>query len=60
MAYERVLDDDRRVVIVNFTDEPHPVDVADCTVEVASDGVGESQRYGGTVAGDQALVLRRS
>jgi alpha-glucosidase len=61
LAYERALDDDERVVIVNFTDQSHTVDVlGDWTVEVASDGVGEGERYAGTVAGDRALVLRRS
>jgi alpha-glucosidase len=61
LAYERALDDDERVVIVNFTDQSHTIDVlGDWTVEVASDGVGEGERYAGTVAGDRALVLRRS
>jgi hypothetical protein len=59
LAYERALDDDRRVVVINFIDQPRTVDVAgEWTVEVASDGAGERQRYGGVVVGDQALVLR--
>ncbi len=59
LAYERVLDDDRRVVIVNFTDADRTVSVGgDWTVDVASDGAGEGGRYAGAVAGDQAVVLR--
>ncbi|MBV8304044.1 MAG: DUF3459 domain-containing protein [Acidimicrobiia bacterium] len=59
LAYERAHDGDQRVVIVNFTDEPCTVAVSgEWTVEVASDGVGEGARYGGGVAGDQAVILR--
>jgi alpha-glucosidase len=59
LAYERRLDDDRRIVIVNFTHEEKTLAVADdWTVEVASDGRGEGEPYGGSVAGDQAVVLR--
>jgi alpha-glucosidase len=59
LAYERRLDDDRRVVIVNFTHDEKAVAVpGDWTVDVASDGAGEGAPYRGTVAGDQALVLR--
>ena len=59
LAYERADDRDRRMVIVNFTPERHAADLAgDWTVEVASDGAGEGQRYTGTVAANQALVLR--
>ena len=59
IAYEREHDGDRRVVIVNFTTEERATPVAgDWTVEVASDGQGEGDRYRGVVAGDQALVLR--
>jgi len=59
LAYERAHEGDRRVVLVNFSEERRTVDVAgNWTVEVGSDGAGEGQRYGGTVAGDQALLLR--
>jgi alpha-glucosidase len=59
LAYERATDGDRRVVVVNFSGEPHNVDVdGGWTVEVASDGAGEGERYTGVVAGDQALVLK--
>ncbi len=52
-------DGDRRVVLVNFGSDP--VSFAPrggWTVEVASDGREEGQRFGGSVAGDTALVLR--
>jgi alpha-glucosidase len=59
LAYERRLDDDRRIVIVNFSREEKAVSVpGDWTVEVASDGRGEGAPYRGSVARDQALVLR--
>jgi alpha-glucosidase len=59
LAYERATDGDRRVVVVNFSREQHDVDVdGGWTVEVASDGAGEGERYTGVVAGDQALVLK--
>jgi alpha-glucosidase len=59
LAYRRTLDDDRRVVVVNFTSDAHAVDIdGEWTVEVASDGAGEGEPYRGRVAGDQALVLR--
>ena len=63
LAYERVQDGDRRTVLVNFTDRERSVDVpGTCFVEVASDGVGEGEAYGGGLGGDQAVVLtcRRS
>src|SRR5437764_3295218 len=60
LAYNRALDDDERVVIVNFTNERHPVEVpGEWTVEVASDGAGEGEPYSGALAGDQAVILRR-
>ena len=49
---------DRRAVVVNF--RPDPVSFAPCgewIVEVASDGRGEGQRFGGSLAGDTAVVL---
>jgi alpha-glucosidase len=59
VAYERALGDDRRVVVVNFTDEAQAFDVpGEWTIEIASDGVDEGQAYGGTVGGDQASVVR--
>ncbi len=59
LAWERTHDGDRRVVLVNFTAAPVEVPVAaDCTVEVASDGVGEGGSYPGRLEADQALVLR--
>jgi alpha-glucosidase len=57
LAYERRLGDDRRTVLVNFTasEVPHP---AVGIVEVASDGRGEGEAYGGVLGPEQALVLR--
>jgi alpha-glucosidase len=58
LAYRRRDGDDERVVLVNFAERP-----VDCAlpgtrmVAVASDGAGESHRYRGTLAPDQALVL---
>lgn len=59
LAYERRHGGDRRVVIVNFTEQPQTVslDVA-LTVEVASDGAGEGVPFLGRVGPDQAIVLR--
>ena len=63
LAYERAVDGDngdRRVVIVNFTDQPHAVDLSgNCTVEVASDGAGEGEPYAGSIGADQAVLLSR-
>jgi alpha-glucosidase len=59
LAYERHREDDRRVTIVNFTSGPLVVPVAgNLRVAVASDGEGEGEPYGGTLAPDQALILR--
>jgi alpha-glucosidase len=62
LAYERRQAGDRRLVVVNFSDEavafplgPGP----SWTVEVASDGVGEGEPYRGTVGGSTALLLNR-
>jgi alpha-glucosidase len=57
LAYERVDGDDRRVVLINFTSEPKPVD-AKGTVEVSSTGDGEGHPFTGTLESDQAVVLR--
>ena len=49
---------DRRVVLVNFGSDP--VSYTPCgewIVEVASDGRGEGQGFGGSLAGDTAVVL---
>jgi alpha-glucosidase len=59
VAWRRQAGDDIRLVAVNFTGDERlrPLDAA-WTVEVASDGAGEGARYEGTLAPDQALVLR--
>ncbi len=61
LAWERSYADDRRLVLVNFGDEPADVGgVAgtDDIVEVASDGIGEGSSFTGRVGPAQALVLR--
>lgn len=59
LVYERVLDPDRRAVLINFTDNrlEVPLDYA-ATIEVSSDGGGEGQRWPGALGPAQAMVLR--
>jgi alpha-glucosidase len=59
LAYERTLGAERWVVAVNFTDAPVRWDAAG-TVTVASDGAGERASFTGTLAGNEAIVLRPS
>ncbi len=59
LAYRREHEEDARSVVINFTTEPHEVPLdGEWAVEVASNGVGEGDRYTGRVEGDQALLLR--
>ncbi|MDQ1395147.1 MAG: alpha-glucosidase [Acidimicrobiaceae bacterium] len=52
-------DDDRRVVIVNFTEDQADVPVAGTwLVEVEAEGRGEGQPYAGRVSAAAALILR--
>jgi hypothetical protein len=62
---ERSARADRRVVLVNFTDETISLDgtealgaTAGTTIEVASDRVGEGAPFTGRLGPDQALWLR--
>jgi len=57
LAFERVTEGERFVVLVNFAAVPTAV-VARGIVAVASDGVGERAAYGGTLAPGQAVVVR--
>ena len=58
LAYRRALDDDRRAVVVNYTDEPVRVPVeGDWLVQVASDGRDEGARYPGSVGSSAAVLL---
>ena len=57
LGYSRSEGDDRRVVLVSYATEPVDVDLAG-TVEVASDGVGEGEPFTGTLAPEQAVLLR--
>jgi len=58
-AYRRTCGDDVRVVLVNFGERAVecPLD-GGWQVEVASDGRGEGREYRGTLAPEQAVVLR--
>jgi alpha-glucosidase len=59
LAYRRARDGDTRVVLVNFTAERKSVDIREPrTVEVASDGTREGMAFDGTLAPDEAIVLR--
>jgi alpha-glucosidase len=60
LAYERTRDDDRRVVVLNFTSAPVPAPLdGPLLIEVASDGEGMGASYPGALGADQAVVLRR-
>jgi alpha-glucosidase len=57
LAYERVLADDRRTVLINFTDEPRVVGV-DGEVEVSSVERGEHEPFDGELRPNEAVLLR--
>jgi alpha-glucosidase len=57
VAWDRTAGADRRTILVNFTDRAVAC-AAEGTVEVASDGAGEGRAWAGTLAPDQAVVLR--
>jgi alpha-glucosidase len=60
LAYERQFGDDRRAVVVNFTDDKVRVPLDESWhVDVASDGVGEGKPYSGVVAPSAALLMSR-
>jgi alpha-glucosidase len=56
LAWERGAAGDRRIVLVNFTAARVAVPAAG-RVEVASDGAGEGEAFGGTLGPDAAVVL---
>ena len=63
LAWDRTSGDDRRRILVNFTDLPvdlgaSPAADGTWTVAVASDGVGEGDALGPTLGPDQAVLLR--
>ena len=61
LAYQRGGGDDRRVAAVNFESSPAALNLDGRWVcEVASDGRGDNEPYAGTLAGDQAVILRPS
>jgi len=60
LAYRRHCLDDERIICVNFDEAEHTfAQVGDWIIEVASDRIGEDQPFSGTVAAQQALILRR-
>jgi hypothetical protein len=60
LAWRREADDDVCVVAVNFTDEVRSFDApAGFVVEIASDRQGEGKPFSGSLAGSQAVWLRR-
>jgi alpha-glucosidase len=56
VAWRRSSRTDERTVLLNMSDAPVPVSFGGI-VEVASDGVGEGQRFGGRLGPDTAVVL---
>ena len=56
LAYERVLDEDARTVLINFTGEPQSID-AQGIVDVSSLGTGEGEPFSGLLAPDEAVIL---
>ena len=61
VAYERASGADRRLVVVNFAGTPASFDRgAGWWVEVASDGAGEREYFGGAVPAAGAVVLSPS
>jgi alpha-glucosidase len=59
LAYERAADDDRRVVVVNFTSSPAKVDLnGGWMVEVGSAETDHGRRFDGRLVPDEAVVLR--
>lgn len=59
LAYRRQQGSDLRIVCINFAGRPHTFPLAGAwQVEIASDGQGDGASFGGTLAAEQALILR--
>jgi len=66
LAYQRRSGDDRRVVLVNFTDDPVAVGAGGgaglgldaLTVEVSTDLTSQGAPFAGTLGADEAVILR--
>jgi alpha-glucosidase len=56
LAYVRTHGDDRRVVLVNYTDHAQPIDSTG-VVDVSSFGNGEGRPFSGVLVPDEAVVL---
>jgi alpha-glucosidase len=59
LAYERVAGDDRRLVAVNFADEPRRFEADGWTIEVSTHRDHEGAPSGGELAADEAVDCRR-
>jgi len=58
LSYRRSLDDDSRVVIVNYTTSSHSIPLEEpLSVQVSSTGRGEGTRFSGRLDPDEAVVL---
>ena len=58
LVYQRHLDEDLRVVCINFAEYPHACPLEGrWRIEIASDGVGEGYPYPGELLAGQALIL---
>lgn len=61
LGYDRRSDGDHRRVLIHFADTTADVgNASDFVVEISSDGRGEGAPFDGTLAPDQAVVLRRA
>jgi alpha-glucosidase len=59
VGYRRVGVDDERLVLVSTSHDPCQVDLGqDWTVEIASDGVGDGERFTGRLEPRQGVLLR--
>jgi len=59
LAYARERAEDRRIVLVNFASSPVDARLeGELTVEAASDGAGEGERFRDRLGPDQAVLLR--
>ena len=56
VAYERTHDGERRTVLINFTSDPHSIDVTG-VVEVSSTGNTEGEPFPGVLQPDEAVIL---
>jgi alpha-glucosidase len=58
LAYRRSTAEDERTVLVNVGDAAVDVPGIAGVIDVASDGAGEGEPFGGRLAGDTAVIVR--